>query len=135
MCCTRTEIQTPDPSISLYKLKLSKPRATKNPSIPENTNSVEDCTHDRTPHTTCISDDDQLRRVEDEDAEAKRETRRITDKLQQANERLTQAKETCKRCDEDLAKIQASLNTNQFINRLLPIRLIKSILVAEKPIK
>ena len=72
-----------------------------------NSDSVEDCTHERTTHTTCISDDDQLQRVEEEDAEAKVEQQRISERLQRAGERLTQAAETCKRCEADLGAVQA----------------------------
>ena len=65
-------------------------------------NTVEDCSNDKTPHTTCVSDDDELRRVAEEATETEGELRRLAIKLDQSSKNVMSAIETCNRCFADL---------------------------------
>ena len=78
--------------------------------MPGASNTVEDCTTDRTPHTTCVSDDEELRRHQEDIVDAEGELQRLKDKLEQSAENLRQATETCMKCLADLNVVQKQQN-------------------------
>ena len=96
-------------------------------SLPGKSNTVEDCSNDRTPHTTCVSDDDELRRVEEVAAEAEGEIKRLSAELEQSSGRLTQASETCKRCFADLNGVRESINRRSKLHSDIRERQIREV--------
>ena len=78
--------------------------------VPGKSNTVEDCSNERTPHTTCVSDDDGLRRVQEDAAETEAERRRLTAKLEESSAKLKQAIERCNRCFADLNGVKDRIN-------------------------
>ena len=78
--------------------------------VPGKSNTVEDCSNERTTHTTCVSDDDGLRRVQEDAAETEGERRRLNTKLEQSSAKLREANERCNRCFADLNGVKDRIN-------------------------
>ena len=75
----------------------------------KNSNTVEDCSEDRTPHVTCVSDDDELRRLEEEAEETEREMQSLTAKLKESAEKLRRANERCRQSFAELERVRGRI--------------------------